>query len=374
MLSCKRRAFWTGGWPSRYFLTRYIFDGPLAVYVFFVLSGDALSLGYTGGSSDKIGVSAKTVLKRYFRLSGPVIFSCVFVLFLMSVGLTFNHQASDIVNSRIWLGSFIESDPSVIDAVMYGAYGVFSINSPIQSYNPFMWPMSAELRGSFLVFAVGFILPCLKHKIFILCILAAALFFVGSLLSLFVVGIIFGLLRRSGHFQKIRLCKRNRILVAAMFLLICVADIFAVVANEKNTHAMSVLASMIVYAIYCSDDLLKFMNNPLSQFFGKISFPMYYMQFSVIVSYSSWCIYEFYERFSDKYLFSALVSITTVLITIVISRFVALAEDKYLSFLDAGAIKILRYTKKVLQFPGFEMGPDHAPGEPQPSDEDIKLG
>src|SRR5690242_4690965 len=70
---------------------RFWLDGPLAVYVFFVLSGDALSWPFFASGDARI--LDRTVVKRYFRLAIPIFYSSLLCFLLMRAGLTFNHQA-----------------------------------------------------------------------------------------------------------------------------------------------------------------------------------------------------------------------------------------------------------------------------------------
>ena len=52
--------------------TAFILNGPLAVYVFFVLSGEALSTPYR--MTGKRSSVTRLALKRYLRLSIPIFF------------------------------------------------------------------------------------------------------------------------------------------------------------------------------------------------------------------------------------------------------------------------------------------------------------
>ena len=67
---------------------KLFFDGPMAVYVFFILSGDALSSGYIRSLNKNL--IYKLIIKRYFRLLGPILLSCLIVYFLLYFHLTFN--------------------------------------------------------------------------------------------------------------------------------------------------------------------------------------------------------------------------------------------------------------------------------------------
>ncbi len=85
-------------------------NGGLAVTVFFVLSGDALSAGFLRGC--RVRSIDRLVVKRYMRLALPILFSCVVSYLLMVLGLTFKtgpRRSSFIVT--IWLGCVLTCLP-----------------------------------------------------------------------------------------------------------------------------------------------------------------------------------------------------------------------------------------------------------------------
>ena len=94
---------------SYYF--KFFLDGPLAVYVFFVLSGDALSSSFV--MKENYRSLAKLVLKRYFRLTGPILLSCIFAYFILKQGFAFNSIAAKVVGRPDWLGVFLPFEASV---------------------------------------------------------------------------------------------------------------------------------------------------------------------------------------------------------------------------------------------------------------------
>ena len=54
-----------------------LFDGALAVYVFFILSGEALSTGYLRTKDTRVVRSLAA--RRYFRLTLPILMACLLV-------------------------------------------------------------------------------------------------------------------------------------------------------------------------------------------------------------------------------------------------------------------------------------------------------
>ena len=71
--------------------TRILLNGDFDVIVFFVLSGDALSASYwrTGRQRDVVQLG----VKRYSRLTIPILASCLLMYALIELGLAFTHKS-----------------------------------------------------------------------------------------------------------------------------------------------------------------------------------------------------------------------------------------------------------------------------------------
>lgn len=269
-------------------IVRLPMDGTLSVYIFFVLSGDALSLAFTAPT--RRGLGAHIVVKRYFRLAGPILLSCATVYVLMTLGLIFNVEAAPIVDLRGWLGVFLPFEPSFVAMLNYSLIGVFTNHGLGNSYNPFLWPMGIELAGSMLVFCLYQVWHRLKAPLMTVMVMAVVLTLLGSLYALFLYGVCLGVMRQRGLFARLQqILTLNRIASAGAVVAICFvhAQIFDPL---QDFPARIALAAAIVFVCYASRDILGWMRSPVSRFLGRISFPLYYMQFAVIASWMSWCI------------------------------------------------------------------------------------
>jgi peptidoglycan/LPS O-acetylase OafA/YrhL len=139
--------------PELYFLRRtplrLFIDGTYAVYIFFVLSGVVLSIGFFRNKDTKI-LSALAI-KRIPRLSIPILLSCVILVPLMKYGLFFNITAAEIEGGNNWLSGFYTFKGNFIEAIKFSVRDVFFNYSPVNSYNSSLWTMAGELSGSYLV-------------------------------------------------------------------------------------------------------------------------------------------------------------------------------------------------------------------------------
>lgn len=73
-----------------------LLDGHLPVFVFFVLSGDALSSNYFKSFDER--AADRMLVKRYFRLTVPVFISCLVVFAVVRLGADFHAQAAPILH------------------------------------------------------------------------------------------------------------------------------------------------------------------------------------------------------------------------------------------------------------------------------------
>ena len=318
---------------------RLLLDGNLAVCVFFVLSGDALSLGFT--SPGGRGVSASMIAKRYFRLVGPIFFSCSAVWALMHFQLVHSHAAAPLVQSEDWLGGFLHFEESLRSLFGYGMLGVFVKIDGEVSYNPFLWPMGLELVGSLIVFAIGSIWTRLRAPATAVSVSAVWLALLGSKLSLFFLGMLYGVLRARGFFQQVQALRFNRLLIAAMLAGLVLLDPLADVWSIRSHRLLILMAALMVFACYGSADIIRFMSNPLSSFLGRVSFPMYVLHFAVLVSLTSWMIVVGEPVFGLTIEFAMGVIAISVLVALLAATFAERLERHYLRLVDRGMRRIL---------------------------------
>lgn len=271
--------------------TYFIFNGGLAVAIFFVLSGDALSASYLR-HRDPTCLDA-LLIKRYFRLTAPIFLSCLLVYFLMKAGATYNIEASKIVHREEWLGTFIAFEPNLVALLRYSFYQVYDGHKLAISYNPFLWTMSVELVGSMLVFLYLYVSSRIKTPIKILSLLIIFLFILRSYYSLFFVGVLFGKLREANILTRLRSSKPWQIASAFIVISIVIVDTLIRDIGAIQLHANIIFASILVFCLYSSNWSISFFSSKISRMLGRISFPLYLVHFCIIVSITSFLITKF---------------------------------------------------------------------------------
>lgn len=357
VLICHVRYTSLGDHPGNTLFFNVFAKALLSVDVFFVLSGDALSLGTTkkGGK----GLSPAVVLKRIPRLSGTIMFGMILLYVLHMAGAVC--KSRPVEDAAHWFYSFACPSEDLdnynfLHLMKFAWMDVFATTGkPV--FDSFMWTIEAELRGSILVFTVCALLPRIKYRVWILGVLAlySALTF-GVALSCFTFGILLGELRALGVFDWLHASKSGRIGMGLCVLLIPAVPIHwgesstALLAQYDPTGIVDLLwknvALFAVFALYGSKDAVSFMNNPISKFLGHISFALYVVHHHIMSSLLAYLFGKTAESTGYPSQFSKnWISTVTIAVAMATAFLVYLAEKQYLRLLDSGA-KFLLLSEK----------------------------
>ncbi len=271
-------------------VTARMLDGNLAVSIFFVLSGEALSAGFLAGKGRRFVVSLG--LRRYPRLVIPILGSCAVVYGLQTLGLCSNGAAGQIVDRPDWLGNWIQRPLALSDVVSFAMYDVFTSFSPDRAANPFLWTMRTELIGSIVIFILLLSLHGCRHAWFLvgaLYVFLNVLRHGGGQLACFLVGLGLAQLRVSGFFSRAHASRGTDGSMLAATLLLLAVDAYLQSAETLGIRT-PVIAGLLMFTVFASRTLSRFMETAPSQFRGRISFPLFLIQFPVIVSLTSFLI------------------------------------------------------------------------------------
>lgn len=319
----------------------FFFDAHLMVIIFFILSGDALSSSFYKTSKNISTI--RIALARYFRLTFLIAFSCGISYVFMKFQLNKNVEAALLIHREDWLGEFLNFDQSLSGAIRYMFHDVYFNHSAVKSYNPFLWTMSIELSGSVLVFINILILSVLSSRRQIEVLMGEFGFFClfGNYLALFPLGMALGWLRHKGFFVRIQSIKYN---IVILFLFLVIAFWFFPfyrqtlfrIADVLTLHRISLKSYLFLYAgflvflIYSSRQLVYFFSCSVSRFFGTISFPMYVLQFNILVSFTSFCILYMSAKGLLGSSIAFIIPTISVLLTIAVAFVFNQIESRYL--------------------------------------------
>jgi peptidoglycan/LPS O-acetylase OafA/YrhL len=129
------------------------YSGSFAVCMFFVISGYALSYNFFKNKNAKIPI-IPAIVRRYFRLEIPILFSILLSFILLSSGAYTNMAtAIQYTKSTFWFSTLWNIHPSLWEMLKESIYTTILKGGSIK-YNTVLWTMCIEFIGSILVFII----------------------------------------------------------------------------------------------------------------------------------------------------------------------------------------------------------------------------
>lgn len=261
-----------------------VMDGPFSVFIFFVLSGYVLSVAAFKSGDRRIVVDM--AIRRYPRLTVPILCISAVALVLMLSGAMHNVGAAKVTGSELWMSQFYVFDGSLLDMLHFSLWRVYT-DHPAPTYNSSLWTMPYELQGSLLVFALllsvgrSSTARLLGHVVFI-----AATWWFTSFIFAMALGVALG------NFVHLRVHRR---LCTAVFsrpiawALILGGLLAAAVRPEANGVVWTSLCALaVVYGVLLDTGVQRVLTAPVSLWLGRISFPLYLVHIPLICSAASW--------------------------------------------------------------------------------------
>jgi peptidoglycan/LPS O-acetylase OafA/YrhL len=235
------------------------FNGQIAVSLFFILSGFALSLGFltTGNTTTLLKMAAG----RYFRLVIPVFAICAVVFALLKFGLILPASERPPPFNQLLL-----FDPDLGHLVKFGLWDVFFAYSSENTYAGPLWTMSIEFIGSFLILGLLFVGGRRKMR---WGLYAAALLIFGWMNSHY-VQFVLGLVLAELWARRLFVSARPR--WSALALAIALALPLLAVHDQR---AINLCATLLFISVLLSPLAQGALSGRVGRHLGTISFPLY---------------------------------------------------------------------------------------------------
>jgi peptidoglycan/LPS O-acetylase OafA/YrhL len=308
-------------------------NGNFGVCIFFILSGYVLA---SLSRNSMLSLSAQTI-RRYLRLSVPILVTSAFAWALLATGAYHNKAAGEIIGSW-WIGAWYQFELSFKGAVWQSLYGCFVDST--YSINGNLWTMKPELIGSFYIFLINALSG--NRLVRALFLLSWAAFNLTVYYPLFAAGaLLFEFETELRAFYE-RAVSNPALKGLAILVLFSVAiylggmpefqpkDALGTYGwvytwlprfasdNSMRWHQIAALALMV--AVLMSPMLQSIFGSTLGRYLGRVSFVMYLFQIPVICSYTAWVVLTMSKAGLPLWLVMATAAISTVALIFVVSN------------------------------------------------------
>jgi peptidoglycan/LPS O-acetylase OafA/YrhL len=311
------------------------YNGIFAVMIFLFISGYVVSYNCFH-NKDKNYITA-SFFKRYFRLTIPILFSCVISYFLLEVGAFFNVKASGASNSP-WLIQFYACDANFFNMIKFVLYDEYIRTYSIREllcYGTILWMTYALLLGSFLVYAFYALFAQASSRLRIFIYIALIIIFGKSLFLAVILGMILCDMDAHNVFQKVNKIILLIILLPGIYLasLIRLDFPFYTILDidfMKNYFGgwfplacfyYIVGAFLLFFTLSRFSFSRKVFSSKAAVYIGKISFSIYILHLIVICSLSSYIFLWLKNDINASNELSFIVtSAMTIVVTILLSH------------------------------------------------------
>ena len=297
--------------------TAFLLAGHFDVILFFILSGDALSYPFFHGGD--VRYLQRAALKRYPRLTVPIVVVTAVTALAMAAGWVPVAAAGQAIGRPDWLGTFVHFDAKASSALRFAFYAVYA-GDLRTNYLPFLWTMPIELLGSLCLLLALFVVPRVRGGAAILFAVAFCLTWGGSALGCFLVGALLGQARAAGLYARLpRAFRRYGAPLGIVLALVAVGYRQGHGLYDLRGHVAA--GSVLLFCVYACQPAVRWLSRDrFSQFLGRISYLLYLWHFVVLITLTSGLIVAAAGREGTVSPPSALaIGASTVVVSVIVS-------------------------------------------------------
>ncbi len=310
-----------------------IFDGSLAVFIFWFMSGYVISIPLFKNTEHHIVLNA--FVKRYFRLALPALASVLIAYGLLKLGVMYHLKVNVFLNDKNenWIGLFYNFEPNFLLAIKNALWNAFFDYHEVSAYNASLWTMNQELYGSFLCYFLFAIFRQHHKRYLVYFIIGCVLFALNNFaLVTFLAGFILCDMDYNKDFiseikNKIESYFFSKWYMAWPALL----GLLYFAGKKIHVDLRDAFSSiLLVYILIKYIPFKKFFEQKILLWLGKISFSVYLLHLPIICSFSSYLFLELPYSNSSKALLTAVISIPFILgVSVLFNR---LVDQKSIQF------------------------------------------
>lgn len=289
-------------WAGRYLPTFLPFNGVMAIFIFFLVSGFSLSNDYLARGDLLSWI--RTTVGRYLRLAIPIFFACAVVHVAMLWGWI------DPPSERLpKFQAALTFTPTIDHLLYFSFYGSF-----FDFRNTFifpLWTMRFELIGSYVALVAVLVFRNAPYRPLIFLCLGAMIFIFApdpdyTLIALFPIGCALADCYQRGWIDAVPAH------VATVLIFVAIAIPF-LVNSETDLVWRKVGATLLIVGCIALPAVRRFLEGPTSVWLGEICFPLYLIHGPII-----WIVGEPLTRnFGVNMTSRILIDILTVAVSIV---------------------------------------------------------
>jgi peptidoglycan/LPS O-acetylase OafA/YrhL len=262
----------------------------VAVAIFFTLSGYVLTIRRWRRADNPPYLIA--ALRRYLRLTIPILTISALIFVLMVLRLTPTLIAAPLVDNDFWLGHIAYFEPSFAGLLVYAFARAYWIDLTY-AYHPFLWTMAVELWGSLIVFAISQSGRVLREPYTAVLLFAVLFLWVFPLASCFFLGALVALLQRDGAIFRNPPTPLESNIATIVFIAGVIGAAWMHLPSEefffsnfKYLIAPALTGVALVFAGIRSIPVSRLLTAPASQTLGRLSFPLYLVHGLIAASFA----------------------------------------------------------------------------------------
>jgi peptidoglycan/LPS O-acetylase OafA/YrhL len=279
-----------------------LFDGVVAVLLFFVLSGFSLSVGYLArlqsGNESADLIIRRMAVARYPRLALPSLAACILMYAVCSSGLNYYALIPAEAKPEWWGWAYRDTQFTLSEVIKFALYDVFFPGAfiPILPYDgPYLitnlWTMSIEFVGSILIFVYALAMKNSVWRVLLTVAVSIALTLSGSYYAFFFAGMLLADL-----FLRLRACEPP---VWVHFAAVSAAGILFLSGGPDAFYGKVVFCTLFVFLVIQSRYGQAFFSFAPFRYLGRISFALYLVHMPVIISLQSYLYLKYDGEFSQ---------------------------------------------------------------------------
>lgn len=310
-----------------------LYNGNFAVCIFFVISGYVLSASFF--SSKNKDVVYSSAYRRYLRLMIPVLVTSFFYYLFLSQHWFVSKHIPVISNSP-WLQKMWNTEPGFFHFIKSTLYDLIVHRDIEPPYNPALWSIGIELKGSYLVY--GFLLLMGKHRFRWLGYIVLIVLTLKSYYFLFITGMFLSDLFHQGKLDKPTTWQLILLLAIGCYLgsykYTDTTPLWNVLDRIKSMVKPQAVGAVCLFYV-CLQSRLAFalLSTRLASFLGQISYSLYLMHLLVIGSVSG-IIFNLFWQWQLNYTLATLITfMVTIGLSVVLAKICTKwVDDKGVAF------------------------------------------